>query len=149
MKFCKHCGNQLSDDVAFCNKCGNAVGEATPAANNVVIINNKPSGSVPAFVLGLIGAIFGLFGGICITACYDFGGQGGAPLLLMVGGSIVGLIGACLCFKKVKVGSALEILAAVMIAICVFFITGSDIMSLVGMILLLVGGIVGLLTGKK
>lgn len=32
MAFCAHCGNQVSNDVAFCPSCGKATGQAAPIA---------------------------------------------------------------------------------------------------------------------
>lgn len=102
--------------------------------------------SIPAFVVGLIAGIFGLFGGLCVAACYSVGGQGGLPLIMLVGGSIVGLIGACIAMKDARKGSLMELAAAVMMAICVFGSTGGGFMILASMILFAVGGLVGLLS---
>ncbi len=161
MKYCTRCGKEIQDGGKFCPGCGASMPQSyaqqpmmqQPYAQQPVMqqpmaqsTGKSSKGSIPAFVLGLIGAIFGLFGGLCVSACYSLSGDDGVPLLLMVGGSVIGLIGACLCFNKAKIGSLLEILGAVMIAICAFGITGADFMSLVGMAMLAVGGIVGLLT---
>lgn len=141
MKFCSKCGKENVDNAVVCQGCG----------AQFDVTQNKTNGvkCVPAFVLGLIGAIFGLFGGMCVSACYSFGGAEGEPLFFMVGGSIIGLIGACMCFSKAKIGSLLEVVGAVMIGYCAFTITGSDIASLIGMLLLGVGGIVGLTMSKS
>ncbi|MEE1186931.1 MAG: hypothetical protein UHN02_06080 [Acutalibacteraceae bacterium] len=136
MKFCDKCGKEVMDETVVCPECGATIGKK--------LGKTKETKCMPAFILGLIGAIFGLFGGICVTACYSFGGNDGAPMFFMIGGSLIGLIGSCLCFKKAKFGSILEIVAAVMIAYCAFTVTGADITSLVGMLLLGVGGAIGL-----
>ncbi len=168
MKFCQKCGTQLDDDAVFCSGCGNNV--TTPGVNNTYANNAYPNNAypnnafpnnaypnntvvnkgrcVPAFIVGLIGSIFGLFGGMCVSACYSFGNDEVVPLILLVGGSLLGLIGACMCFSKAKVGSTLQLVAAILIAICVFGITGADFATLAGMLLLGVGGLVGLLMSK-
>ncbi|MBQ4561562.1 MAG: zinc ribbon domain-containing protein [Clostridia bacterium] len=105
--------------------------------------------SIPAFIIGLIGSILALFGGMCVAACASFSGLDGKALFFLVGGSIVGMVGACMCFKKANIGSLLMIGGAIMIAICAFTITGADFMTLAGMIMLAIGGVVGLLTSKK
>lgn len=130
----------VEDANKFCSKCGEVMEQTTAAG---------VSKSVPAFVLGLIGGIFGLFGGLCVSVCYSFGGNDGLPLILMCGGSVVGLVGSCLCLNKAKIGCILEFVGAVMIAICAFGFTGADLMSLVGMAMLAVGGVVGFLTAKN
>lgn len=140
MKFCEKCGKEVKDEAVVCPECGAAI-ERKPA-------KTKGTRCMPAFILGLIGAIFGLFGGFCVSACYSFGGNEIAPMFFMIGGSLVGLVGSCMCFNKAKLGSILEIIAAVMIAYCAFTITGADITSLVGMLLLGVGGVVGLIMSK-
>ena len=158
MAFCKSCGCQLEDGVTFCGACGKAqnasFSQATyPApqgtANPYPQPNTNINKSIPVFVLGLIAGVFGLFGGLCVSACYSFGGQEGLPLIMLVGGSIVGLVGACIAMKDARKGSLLELIAAVMMAICVFGFTGSGFMTLVSMALFVVGGLVGLLTSNK
>jgi len=109
---------------------------------------NRPAAqrSVAAFVVGLIGAIFGMFGGMCVAACSSFIGNDGIALFMLVGGSVVGLIGACMCLSKAKIGGLLQMGGAVMIAICAFTITGADFMTLIGMLMLAIGGLCGLLS---
>lgn len=109
---------------------------------------NRPATqrSVAAFVVGLIGAVFGMFGGMCVAACSSFVGNDGIALFMLVGGSVVGLIGACMCLSKAKIGGLLQMGGAVMIAICAFTITGADFMTLIGMLMLAIGGLCGLLS---
>lgn len=134
MKTCKNCNNSVADNAVVCPTCGCKLDVA-----------NR---NVAAFVLGLIGSIFGLIGGLCVSACYSFIGSETTPMIMMVGGSILGLIGCCMCFSKAKIGSLLELAGAVLIAICAFAITGAGIMSLVSIALLGIGGIVGFVTTK-
>ncbi|MBQ3202051.1 MAG: zinc ribbon domain-containing protein [Clostridia bacterium] len=146
MMFCKHCGQKLEENAVFCGACGKR--------QDVTIIDSQPNqsanaGSVAAFVVGLIAAIFGLFGGLCVSACYGVGGQDGTPLLMLVGGSMLGLVGACVSLKNARPGALMELGAAVVMAICAFGITGADFMSLVAIALFLVGGLVGFFTAKK
>ncbi len=104
---------------------------------------NFTSRSLPAFILGLIGSIFGILGGFCTTACASIFSSGTAPLIMIFGGSIVGLVGACMCLNKAKIGSILQILAAVSIFICAYTISGADLMTVLGMLLLAAGGLIG------
>jgi len=87
--YCKNCGAQINNVDGICPEC---------SANN----KEKSGGFMPSFILGLIGAIFGLGGGMCMTMCSSFYSSGNAAFILIFGGSIVGLIGACKCLKNVK-----------------------------------------------
>lgn len=102
-----------------------------------------PVKCLPSFILGLIGGICGIFGGFCTTMCDVFGG-GNAPFLLIFCGSIIGLIGACLCLSKARIGSLLELVSGIMIMICAYGITGSGMMSVIAMLMFLFGGIIGI-----
>lgn len=107
--------------------------------------NNAPDPgqrSLPAFIVGLLGSIMGMLGGICTSMC-DLKTGGNASFILIFGGAVVGLIGACMCLNKAKTGSVLELIGAVMMIICAYGITGADIMSIFGFVLLLTGGIIG------
>ena len=136
--YCKKCGNQLNEGEQFCSKCGAKVNE------DIILQDKKnPSRCLPAFILGLIGSIFGIFGGLCTTMCSFISSQGNAAFLLIFGGAIIGLIGACLCLNKPKIGSVLELVSAIMMIICAYGISGSDFMTIIALLLLLVGGIIG------
>lgn len=141
MKYCGKCGNQIVDESVVCPCCGDRIEDSCP--NSVAA-----KGSLPAFILGLIGSIFGLFGGLCVFACLGIVGKGAISLPLMVGGSVIGLIGACKCLKDAKKGSIMQFIAAAMIFICGIAFTGADAMSIIGMIVLTIGGIVGFVTSK-
>lgn len=128
---CKNCGVELTNTNAeLCPNCINKAGGIK---------------FIPSFILGLIGSLFGISGGFCMTMCTSLYSSGMSAFLLIFGGSIVGLVGACKCLKDAKKGSILEIIGAIMIIICAYGITGSDISTLFGMLLLLIGGIIGLI----
>lgn len=80
-----------------------------------------------------------------MTMCSSLYSSGTSAFVLILGGSIVGLIGACKCLKNAKQGSILEIIGAIMIIICAYGITGSDFSTIIGMVLLLISGIIGLI----
>lgn len=162
--FCPKCGNEMGENEKFCRKCdaeiqeNNQEGRKNEYSDTSVEPNNRYSlkndlysskseeRCLPAFIIGLIGSIMGIFGGFCVTMCASMAmaRTGGAALLLIFGGSIVGMIGACQCLKNVKIGSILQLIGAVMIIICAYGITGADFMSILAFLLLLIGGIIGL-----
>ena len=159
--FCSKCGRKVNDNAKFCSGCGNPItrkngeniGYTQPDSRNSQE-TWKESGALhpqeegqrclPAFIVGLIGSIFGMLGGLCTTMC-DMRTGGSAPFLLIFCGSIVGIIGACLCLNKAKKGAILEIISGVMVAICAYAITGADFMSVFAMVLLLASGLIGLI----
>lgn len=132
--YCKKCGNTILDESGeLCTNCKRELS------------NNKTSKFLPSFILGLIGAVFGISGGLCMTMCTSLYSSGMSAFILILGGSIVGLVGACKCLNNVKSGSILELIAAVMIIICAYGITGSDMSTIVAMLMFLIGGIIGLI----
>lgn len=135
--YCKKCGNELKEGEQFCGKCG------ANASGTIISQEKNQTKCLPAFILGLIGSIFGIFGGLCTTMCLSLSSRGDAAFILIFGGAIVGLIGACLCLNKPKIGSVLELVSALMMIICAFGITGSDFMTVIAFLLMLVGGIIG------
>lgn len=135
---CKNCGKDVPSGNSFCPNCGSPCN--TPSAPN----NTSPKlRCLPSFILGLIGSIFGLMGGICTTMC-AMGGGNSAFFFIFVG-SLIGLVGACLCLNKAKLGSILETVAALMIIYRAYFDGGSEFMSVIALLLLLAGGIIGLI----
>jgi hypothetical protein len=61
--FCKHCGNQVSDNALFCDKCGakiNDNGTSTSDPENKIFSKKIYIGSIVSFIVGAIGigAIF-------------------------------------------------------------------------------------------
>lgn len=123
----------------------NNINQANPDNASPTRQNNEPDKFLPSFILGLIGSIFGIFGGFCTTLCTSLSSKGNAAFILIIGGSIVGLIGACQCLKKVRLGSILQLIAALMIIICAYGITGSDLQTVLAMLLFLFGGAIGLI----
>lgn len=160
--FCPKCGMQLQPGQNFCMRCNGQVGNtgfvgnigqsgysgnANPAENTAQSVNvkKKSNGYIPAFVLGLIGSIFGLLGGICVSACYSFGGNDAVPMIMLIGGSLIGMLGACIGFKFARSGAILEITGTLLMAICAFTITGADIMTLLAIAMMGISGIIALI----
>ena len=141
--YCPNCGNELKDGAMFCGKCGMSV-KAGTNGQNVFKNQDNSQKCLPAFILGLIGSIFGILGGFCTTMCLSsFGSSSGdAAFILILGGAIVGLVGACKCLTKVKTGSILELISAVMMIICAYG-TGAEFMTVLAFVLMLIGGIIG------
>lgn len=137
--FCKKCGQEIEGGVQFCPNCGNPSSES----QELTLKKEEKLRCLPSFILGLIGSLFGMFGGICTTMC-SFGSSSNNAFFLIVGGSLIGLIGACLCLNKAKLGSILETAGALMIIYRAYFKGGSDFMTVIALVLLLLGGIVGL-----
>ncbi len=142
--YCNKCGNEVKEGEQFCQKCGSKVNEGNSLQNQ-----KNPQKCLPAFILGLIGSIFGIFGGLCTTMCVGIASSslGNSAFILIFGGAIIGLIGACLCLNKVKIGSIMELASALMMIICAYAITGADIMTIIALLLLLVGGVIGAVYG--
>lgn len=138
--FCKKCGMEIEENVQFCNHCGAPTEQKEKDYIQEIMKQEK---CLPAFILGLIGSIFGLFGGFCTTMCSILSFGGDAAFILIFCGSIVGLVGACVCLNRARLGSALELLSALMIMFCAFSV-GADFMSMFAFLLLLAGGIIGM-----
>ena len=126
----------LDDTVQFCNHCGASTNEAVESKDTKIKC-------LPSFILGLIGSIFGMFGGLCTTMCSVFNSN--TTFLFIFCGSVLGLIGACLCLSKARLGSILELISALLIIYCAYFKTGSDMMTVVGLVMLLFGGLIGVI----
>ncbi|MGN0454966.1 MAG: zinc-ribbon domain-containing protein [Ruminococcus sp.] len=146
--YCSKCGKETPEGSTYCQVCGTQI-----SPNNQ---NNLQPGTVstdekknkikclPAFILGLIASIFGIFGGFCTTMCYSLTlANPSDALILIFGGSIIGLIGACLCLNKALLGSILQLVASVMLIICAYGKHGSDFQTVLAILLFIAGGIVG------
>lgn len=127
---CTHCGHESSENTTNCTQCGKPFNNSTEQR------------CLPSFILGVVGSLFGILGGICTTMCSVVGSNN--AFFLIVGGSLIGLIGACLCMKKAKIGSILEIVGALMIIYRAYFKGGSDFLTVIALLFLLFGGLIGL-----
>lgn len=134
--YCKKCGSEIPDGEHICRICN------TNNLDNNGSVGSK-DGFLPSFILGLIGAVFGICGGLCTTMCSSFYSSGVAPVVLIIGGSVIGLVGACRCLRNVKVGIVLEFIAAIMIIICAYGITGADLQTIFAMVMFLLAGAAG------
>lgn len=131
---CKNCGTEIKDgDQRICPNC------------HQQLMNKIAQRFLPSFILGLIGSLFGIAGGFCMTMCSSLYSSGVSAFVLIFGGSVVGLIGACQCLKNVKIGAILEIIAAIMITICAYGPIGGDLATVLAMILFYISGIVGII----
>lgn len=112
--------------------------------------------SIPAFVFGLVGGIIGILGGLCDSACAAVDSAvttgsadaGYIPMILVVGGSILGLVGGCLCFKKAGTGAIMEIIAAIMMVASMIIVGGATTLTYIAIAAMAVGGICGLCAKK-
>ncbi len=138
--FCKNCGSELVNGV--CPKCGD--NNATAGQPTTAPTKKPRICCLPSFIIGLIGALFGMMGGICTTMC-SFGYGSTSAFLLIFGGSLVGALGSCFCFSKAKIGSILMIIGALMIVYRAYFMGGADFFSIIAWLFLLAGGIIGLI----
>lgn len=161
--YCKHCGNQINENDIFCDKCGTPIEQSArptstdrslPGTSNTSA--QAPQGKpvpyfmekkkcLPAFIIGLIGSIFGLFGGLCTTMC-SCGSSSNSAFVMIFLGSVIGMIGTCLCLSKCRIGSIMQLLAAIMIIIRAYS-GGSDFMTVIAFVFLLISGIIGVIYG--
>lgn len=142
-KYCSNCGAEMINGEKYCSNCGAEV--KINGCSEFAEKNTKKIKFLPSFIIGLIGSIFGIFGGMCMTMCAAFYSSSAEALIFILGGSVVGMVGACTCLKDTKKGSILELIGAVMIIICAFGITGAEFQTILALILLLISGIMGLL----
>lgn len=136
--FCNNCGKEIKEETQFCPYCGASLA-TKEVVNDYPAVKGK-SVCLPSFILGLIGSLFGIFGGICTTMCSVFSSN--SAFIWIVGGSLVGLVGACLCLSKSKLGSVLELIGALMIIVRAYG-GGADFMTVIALIFLLFGGLIG------
>ncbi len=60
LKFCKYCGEKISEDAVICPKCGRQVEEIKKDSNNEqIIINNNNSVSASASASAVAGGFYG------------------------------------------------------------------------------------------
>ena len=136
--YCKNCGAQIPEGETICPTC---------KSQNSSVKSEIKSRFLPSFILGLLATLFGVSGGLCMTMCSSIYSSGMSAFILILGGSIVGLVGACKCLNNAIVGSILQIIAGIMIMICAYGITGSDMSTVVAMLLFLISGAIGIIYG--
>lgn len=142
---CSNCGKELKSGEKYCSNCGAELEIKEQYCTESTEKNTKKIRFLPSFILGLIGSIFGIFGGMCMTMCSAFYSGSVKAFIFILGGSVVGMIGACKCLNDTKKGSILELIGAVMIIICAYGMTGAEFQTILALILLLISGIMGLL----
>lgn len=138
--FCEKCGAEISSNDKFCPGCGSpvqVVSVAPPQEENMRCL--------PAFILGLGGSIFGMFGGICTTMCSMSSRAGNSAFFMIFVGAIIGLIGACMCLKKPRTGSLLEALSAILMIIRAYSGSGATFSVVIGILFMLAGAIIGII----
>ena len=149
--FCLKCGTELERDAQFCRKCGNPVynnaniNYRDSTQNNGKDIKkdlNVYRRCLSSFIIGLIGSIFGMFGGLCTSMC-SCGSASNTAFIFIFGGSIVGMIGSCMCLNKAKIGSIFQVCAALVIAFRAYN-GGADFMTVIAWLFLLIAGIIGI-----
>lgn len=108
----------------------------------------KRTNSIAPLVLGIIGGVFAIIGGACVTVCADVATAvtGSAIFSIMaylsLAAGIAGLIGGCIS-RKNGFGSVLMLIAAAVEIVCTVFL-GFIWSIVVGLVLFTIGGIIGL-----
>lgn len=108
----------------------------------------RRTNSIVPLVLGIIGGVFAIIGGACVTICADVATavSGNAMYSVMgylsLAAAIAGLVGGCMA-RKNGFGSLLMIIAAIVEIVCTVFL-GFVWSIVVGLVLFTIGGIVGL-----
>jgi|GEM_PF-5742105 len=115
---------------------------------------NTPGSLRAALVLGIIGAVFAVFGGLCAAACataVEVASAGTVDTsivyVLAFGGAVVSIIGAALCVGKPIPGAVMMLLGAICSFILV--VVAFDIMSLFAGILLALATILAFVGAKS
>ena len=160
---CPKCGADIKGDKRFCVNCGEwlkkessnnasttqekvkSTDKKSDSASGRTFLDfiNEPKKCLPAFIIGLIGSIFGLFGGTCRTMC-SCGSASDSAFFMIFGGAIIAMIGTCLCLNKAKIGGPVILIGAIMIIIRAYS-DGAEFMTIFSFVLLLAAGIVGTL----
>lgn len=138
MKFCVSCGTENDDNATFCIKCGyNFDGKSETSTKEITA--NETSRTLE-LVLGIIGAIFGLLGGVFAIMLSSFGGTEifalGMSALLA---SIVGIVGSVYVKNNAKTGGIILIISAIwlLISISAYGILGFILLGIAGLIALI------------
>lgn len=162
-RFCTQCGKELGNEERFCSSCGadchaatqHRSAQQTPhpenqslsglmSGNAVVDYFLEYKKSLPAFIIGLIGSILGMFGGICTTMC-SFGSASNSAFLYIFVGAVIGLIGSCMCLKKARIGSLLQLVGVIMIIVRAYS-RGAEFFTVFSIVLLLTASVIGIVS---
>ncbi len=153
-RYCGKCGYPISGTESVCKGCGAPVSATDTNAKGSELTQNTASDFIlfrnikclPAMIVGIIAATFGILGGACTTACTSMYGAGEQSLFLIVGGSILGLVGACISYKKAIIGGLLQLTGALLMTICAYS-SGAELMTILSYIMFYVSGAMGLIMG--
>ena len=164
-KFCSQCGKELDAGVQFCAWCGTKLNgdvsgvdtkQNTSCKNQKMldfIANNKVLSylftykkCLPAFIIGLVGGILGMFGGLCTTMCSFSSSAGNSAFLLIFCGAVIAVVGSCLCLTKARIGSAVQLLGTLMIIIRAFSHNGAEFLTIFSFVFLLVASVIGIIS---
>ena len=66
-----------------------------------------------------------------------------SAFIMIVGGSVIGLIGACMCLTKAKIGTILEMVGVLLIIIRAYS-SGAEFLTVVAMVFLVLAVLIGL-----
>ena len=58
MKFCTHCGNEISEDAVVCVKCGCSIVPSDQTNNSTTTKTNTKSKLQVSLILGIVGIVF-------------------------------------------------------------------------------------------
>lgn len=112
--------------------------------------------SVAPFVLGLIGGIVGLVDGLCLSVCAEIADALEVTenltlyvWIFLIGGSVIGLVGASISLSKNKTGGILLIIAALFPVIFMVILQDFIYFQVVIIALFAIGGILDLTAKNK
>lgn len=138
MKFCVSCGTENDDNATFCIKCGyNFDGKSETSTKEITA--NETSRTLE-LVLGIIGAIFGLLGGVfAIMLSHLEEAEIFALGISALLASIVGIVGSVYVKNNAKTGGIILIISAIwlLISISAYGILGFILLGIAGLIALI------------
>lgn len=170
---CPGCGADINENEKFYAKCGqklqnepaqeefgvfrkNNASNSNANGNRSKNGSNQPTSSnpfiafmteyrrcLPAFIMGIIGSVLGIFGGLCTTVC-SYGSASNSAFLMIFGGAVIALIGTCFCLNWTKIGAPLQLFGAILI-IARAFSRGAEFMTIFSAVILLASAIIGII----
>ncbi len=158
-KFCTQCGEVVNENESFCAMCGTPILHASHSqapqkevsatvsslTNNPVIgYFLTPKKSLPAFIVGLIGSVLGMFGGICTTMC-SCGSASNSAFLLIFVGAVIALLGSCMCLNKARIGSLCQVVGTLMIIIRAYS-GGAEFFTIFSFVFLIVASLIAIVS---